>query len=212
MASRGFGSRESGRVPMKLSDFSVLDTEFGNMRERFDNEMKKMEEEMNNFRSEMINRESQFFSKPITGNTSKSLSSSTNQGSLSTTGGAADASSSMLMPGGGLGSHSNWLQGLDSPLIQEDAANMGQKELKLRFDVSQYTPEEIMVKTVDNKLLVHAKHEENTEGNSVFREYNREFLLPSGTDPESIKSSLSKDGILTVEAPLPQPAITQEKH
>ena len=60
----------------------------------------------------------------------------------------------MLMPGGGLGSHSNWLQGLDSPLIQEDAANMGQKELKLRFDVSQYTPEEIMVKTVDNKLLV----------------------------------------------------------
>ena len=35
---------------MKLSDFSVLDTEFGNMRERFDNEMKKMEDEMNNFR------------------------------------------------------------------------------------------------------------------------------------------------------------------
>ena len=86
-----------------------------------------------------------------------SVSSSTNQGSLSTTGGAADASSSMLMPGGGLGSHSNWLQGLDSPLIQEDAANMGQKELKLRFDVSQYTPEEIMVKTVDNKLLVTLK-------------------------------------------------------
>ena len=61
-------------------------------------------------------------------------------------------------------------------------------------------------------IQVHAKHEENTDGNSVFREYNREFLLPSGTDPESIKSSLSKDGILTVEAPLPQPAITQEKH
>ena len=81
------------------------------------------------------------------------MSSTSNQGSLSTTGGA-DASSSMLMPGGGLGSHSNWLQGLDSPLIQEDAANTGQKELKLRFDVSQYTPEEIMVKTVDNKLLV----------------------------------------------------------
>ena len=85
------------------------------------------------------------------------MSSSTNQGSLSTTGGAPDASSSMLMPGGGLGSHSNWLQGLDSPLIQDDAANMGQKELKLRFDVSQYTPEEIMVKTVDNKLLVTLK-------------------------------------------------------
>ena len=66
------------------------------------------------------------------------------------------------------------------------------KELKLRFDVSEYTPEEIMVKTVDNKLLVHAKHEETSGGKSVYREYNREFLLPQGTNPELIKSSLSK--------------------
>ena len=27
---------------------------------------------------------------------------------------------------------------------------------------------------------------------TVYREYNREFLLPQGTDPELIKSSLSK--------------------
>ena len=54
----------------------------------------------------------------------------------------------------GLGSHRNWLQGLDSPLIQPNEEESGQKELKLRFDVSQYSPEEIVVKTVDNKLLV----------------------------------------------------------
>jgi len=106
-----------------------------------------------------------------------------------------------------MGGHSAWLQGLRSPLIAEDEG-AGVKELKLRFDVSQYTPEEIMVKTVDNKLLVHAKHEESAGGKSVYREYNREFLLPQGTNPEMIKSSLSKDGILTVEAPLPTPAIT----
>jgi hypothetical protein len=40
---------------------------------------------------------------------------------------------------------------INSPLIQEDGDN---KVLKLRFDVSQYTPEEIVVKTVDNKLMV----------------------------------------------------------
>lgn len=40
---------------------------------------------------------------------------------------------------------------ISSPLIQEDGDN---KVLKLRFDVSQYTPEEIVVKTVDNKLMV----------------------------------------------------------
>ncbi|XP_014204880.1 alpha-crystallin A chain isoform X2 [Copidosoma floridanum] len=95
---------------------------------------------------------------------------------------------------------STWLDGLNSPLIQDEGDN---KCLKLRFDVSQYTPEEIVVKTVDNKLLVHAKHEEKTDTKSVYREYNREFQLPKGTNPETIKSSLSKDGVLTVEAPLP---------
>lgn len=40
---------------------------------------------------------------------------------------------------------------MNSPLIQQDGDC---KQLKLRFDVSQYKPEEIVVKTVDNKLLV----------------------------------------------------------
>ena len=69
-------------------------------------------------------------------------------------GGGGAEESSMLVPGGGLGSHSNWLHGLDSPLVRDKASAAGQKELKLRFDVSQYSPEEIVVKTVDNKLLV----------------------------------------------------------
>ena len=102
----------------------------------------------------------------------------------------SSSKSTDLLANSGLGDHSNWLQGLDSPLIQK--SEEGQKELKLRFDVSQYQPEEIMVKTVDNKLLVHAKHEEVGGGKSVYREYNREFLLPTGTNPELIKSSLSK--------------------
>eukprot|EP00090_Calanus_glacialis_P005407 TRINITY_DN1419_c0_g1_i4.p1 TRINITY_DN1419_c0_g1~~TRINITY_DN1419_c0_g1_i4.p1 ORF type:complete len:203 (-),score=69.29 TRINITY_DN1419_c0_g1_i4:65-589(-) len=174
-----------------MGDFSLMDSEFNNIRGRFDTEMKKMEEEMNKFRGELISRESDSFRKTSARETNPE----------------AD-----LLPGvtGGMGGHSAWLQGLKSPLIAEDEG-AGVKELKLRFDVSQYTPEEIMVKTVDNKLLVHAKHEESGGGKSVYREYNREFLLPQGTNPELIKSSLSKDGILTVEAPLPTPAITNVK-
>ena len=30
------------RVPIKMGDFSVMDTEFDNIRERFDSEMKKI--------------------------------------------------------------------------------------------------------------------------------------------------------------------------
>lgn len=59
---------------------------------------------------------------------------------------------------------STWLDGLHSPLIQEDG---GDKKLKLRFDVSQYAPEEIIVKTVDNKLLVSGQNRREMDRESV---------------------------------------------
>ncbi|KAG8241933.1 Belongs to the small heat shock protein (HSP20) [Homalodisca vitripennis] len=37
---------EKRNIPIKLGDFSVIDTEFSNIRERFDAEMRKMEDEM----------------------------------------------------------------------------------------------------------------------------------------------------------------------
>lgn len=55
---------ESGRrrdIPIKLGDFSVIDTEFSSIRERFDSEMRKMEDEMAKFRSELLNREANYF-------------------------------------------------------------------------------------------------------------------------------------------------------
>nr|AEE63296.1 unknown [Dendroctonus ponderosae] len=170
-------------IPIKMGDFSVIDTEFSSIRERFDAEMRKMEEEMSKFRSELMNRESNNFFRSSTSTTTQSSHNS-----------GLDVAQ---RPNNDV---RTWYDDLNSPLIQEDGNN---KCLKLRFDVSQYAPEEIVVKTVDNKLLVHAKHEEKTESKSVYREYNREFLLPKGTNPENIKSSLSKDGVLTVEAPLP---------
>uniref|UniRef100_A0A1B0D4P0 Uncharacterized protein n=1 Tax=Phlebotomus papatasi TaxID=29031 RepID=A0A1B0D4P0_PHLPP len=48
-------------IPIKLGDFSVIDTEFASIRERFDAEMRKMEDEMAKFRSELMNREANFF-------------------------------------------------------------------------------------------------------------------------------------------------------
>nr|CAD7197280.1 unnamed protein product [Timema douglasi] len=60
---------ESGikrNIPISLGNFSVIDTEFSNIRERFDAEMRKMEDEMTRFRSELMNRESNFFTKSTT--------------------------------------------------------------------------------------------------------------------------------------------------
>jgi hypothetical protein len=211
------------RLPVLRADFSVLDTEFNSIRERFDQEMQKMEEEMTKFRSELLSRESSFMQNAMSSVSSsssstthksefktwidgegKSVSKPSENGTTNVSSSVSSSSSSIaqqMLGGFGDSPIRSWLEGLNSPLIQQGAGGDG-KQLKLRFDVSQYVPEEIVVKTVDNKLLVHAKHEEKTDSSSVYREYNREFLLPNGTNPEAIKSSLSKDGILTVEAPL----------
>ena len=58
----GFNSR----VPIKMGEFSVMDTEFNNIKGRFDTEMKRMEEEMNRFRSDLISRQAETFRKTST--------------------------------------------------------------------------------------------------------------------------------------------------
>ncbi|KAF0311131.1 Heat shock protein beta-1 [Amphibalanus amphitrite] len=188
------------QVPIKMGDHSVIDTEFSSIRERFDAEMRKMEDEMTRFRSELLHREEPRKHSSITSSSTTTTSSHQTSGT--------NTNSNTNMDLARCAPPHNWIESLNSPLVQEDG---DKKHLKLRFDVSQYKPEEIVVKTVDNKLLVHAKHEEKSDSRSVYREYNREFLLPQGSNPEMIKSSLSKDGVLTVEAPLP-PALGGTNH
>lgn len=54
-------SANKRNIPIKLGDFSVIDTEFSSIRERFDSEMRKMEDEMAKFRSDLMNREANYF-------------------------------------------------------------------------------------------------------------------------------------------------------
>ncbi|GIY74420.1 protein lethal(2)essential for life [Caerostris extrusa] len=75
-------------------------------------------------------------------------------------------------------------------------------KFKVMLNVSHFKPEEIEVKTVDNCIVIHGKHEEKTDEHGfVSREFTRRYALPEGTDPETVKSSLGENGILTIEAP-----------
>ena len=78
---------------------------------------------------------------------------------------------------------------------------------KIMVNVENYNPEELTIKTVGNSVQVEAKHMEKTsDGRSFFsRNFSQTFSLPKGVNPEEVKSALSKDGTLTIEAPLPQP-------
>ena len=77
---------------------------------------------------------------------------------------------------------------------------------KILVNVEKYKPEELIIKTVDNTVLVEAKHEEKTSDGRSYatQSFNQSFTLPRGVNPESVSSSLSKDGVLTISAPLPK--------
>lgn len=129
--------RPERKVPVLRSDFNLIDSEFSSVRERFENEMRKMEDEMNRFRSQLQDRERDFFGNTALTQRSHSSTSHTS----STVGGDTQHRSEL----------NTWLDGLNSPLVQDSENG---KVLKLRFDVTQYAPEEIVVKTVDNRLQV----------------------------------------------------------
>ncbi|CAN7991733.1 unnamed protein product [Ixodes hexagonus] len=73
---------------------------------------------------------------------------------------------------------------------------------QVMLDVSHFSPEEITVKTVDRSICVSAKHEERMDEHGfVSREFTRRYLLPDDALPESVSSTLTADGVLTVTAP-----------
>lgn len=76
---------------------------------------------------------------------------------------------------------------------------------RCRFNVQSYSPEEVNVKMDTNKVIVNARHEEKSDNKSVSREYSREVDIPRDVDPMTVQCSISTDGVLTVEAPMPTP-------
>lgn len=78
----------------------------------------------------------------------------------------------------------------------------GSQRFKVRFDVSEFKPDEIQVKVQDNKVMVYAKHEERNNAQSVSREYSRQVDVPPNVDQEKLQCVLSRDGILTVDGPV----------
>uniref|UniRef100_A0A915I7W1 SHSP domain-containing protein n=1 Tax=Romanomermis culicivorax TaxID=13658 RepID=A0A915I7W1_ROMCU len=127
-------SREQS-INIKRSNYHVVDHEFDSMRERFDTEMKRVEEEMNRLRREFETYTPPAPPKPaFTTPTPPPLLSQTSPA-------AADPSFAIKR-------YDPYLENIKSPLIREESDG---KTLRLRFDVSQYQPEEVTVKTVDNR-------------------------------------------------------------
>ena len=83
-----------------------------------------------------------------------------------------------------------------------------QDNWKVSLDVNHFSPKELVVKTKDGVVEITGKHEERKDEHGfVSRTFTRKYTLPSTADIEKVTSSLSPEGVLTIEAPLIRPAI-----
>ena len=100
---------------------------------------------------------------------------------------------------------------------QGNQANAQQRQLqrsrsqdsnKLRIaqlDVSHYKPEEVSCKVENGKVLVWGKHYAENEYGYESSEFHRSYNLPEEVDPLTVKSRISQDGVLQIEACKQQP-------
>ncbi|XP_070554809.1 alpha-crystallin B chain-like [Ptychodera flava] len=78
---------------------------------------------------------------------------------------------------------------------QQHISGIGQSQL--------FKPENIEVTLQGNRLQIRAKQEEKAEDRyEAYREYTQRYLLPDNVDLEKLTTELSKDGVLTFEAPV----------
>ena len=105
------------------------------------------------------------------------------------------------------------LEKSDSPneLVKLDTSSMNRfiddahnDKLRFNLDVNEFESESINVKTVGNKIEVHAMKRTKKGGHETQEEYSRTYELPSSgdVDPAKVTSSFYKDGVLTLEIPV----------
>ena len=107
------------------------------------------------------------------------------------------------------GSSENLLDTMDMKDIFTDTGRNGNKTFRVSFDVSEFQPNEINVRTQDQQLIVHAKHQGQSGSKSVSKEFSRQVDIPKDVDPNDLRSTLSSDGILQVEASVSAPAYSR---
>lgn len=77
--------------------------------------------------------------------------------------------------------------------------------LQLALDVSDYKPEDLKIKLVDDNLVVEAISESSAEDSYSRNHFKRWFKLPQDCKLEDIRSKLTRDNKLVIELPTKKP-------
>lgn len=77
---------------------------------------------------------------------------------------------------------------------------IGKDGFQVRVNVKDFVPNEISVKTVDNVIVIEAKHEERKDGHGyISRQFRRRYVIPREFKMENVITELSSDGILNIK-------------
>lgn len=99
---------------------------------------------------------------------------------------------------------------LSSP--KSHIARKTDKNFERTIDVASFEPEEISVKLVERDVVVEGKHEEREDEHGfISRQFKRRFTIPEEFDTETLTSSLSKEGKMTIKALKLRPIETKER-
>ncbi|XP_046398286.1 alpha-crystallin A chain-like [Ischnura elegans] len=83
-----------------------------------------------------------------------------------------------------------------------DVSGDAKDGFKIVVDVQHFNLGEITVKQEEESVVVEGKHEETEDEHGfVSRHFVRRYALPQGVDHQSLNSTLSSDGVLTITAP-----------
>ena len=74
-------------------------------------------------------------------------------------------------------------------------------QYKIRINMGGIDPGNLVIKTVADSVVVELRQEEGRAGTS--QTFSQSFKLPSNVRPETVTSTLSGEGILTISASLP---------
>ncbi|XP_033102628.1 major egg antigen-like [Anneissia japonica] len=103
--------------------------------------------------------------------------------------------------------------------IEQEEANdtsaiIGHSEKDNGFHVElpmeQFKPEHVNVSIDDHKLKIHAKKVDEGEGHFMHEEVTKWFSLPSDVDVGQLRSNIRDDGVLVINAPKANNAVTLE--
>lgn len=75
---------------------------------------------------------------------------------------------------------------------------------QIKLDVQDYSPDELVVKTVDEHLLVEGKHEEKADEHGyITRSFKRRYVLPPEVDKDDVQveCEIGLDGVLRISVP-----------